>query len=82
MCNNCMLIELKIKSYFLQNKISIFLINKIISKYTSKCFKNNNNKIINYIINTLELNSYIIQELNLISFINNITKNSNNLIYY
>ena len=66
MCNNCMLIELKIKSYFLQNKISIFLINKIISKYPSKCFKNNNNKIINYIINTLELNSYIIQELNLI----------------
>jgi hypothetical protein len=75
MCKNCLLIELKLKSYYIKNNISIFLINKIISKYSSKCFKNNNIKIINYLIHTLEINSNIIQETNIFNYINNITKN-------
>lgn len=80
MCYNCLIIELKIKSYFIKNKISIIILNKIISNYQNKCFKNNKFKIINYIINTLELNSDIIQELELFTFINNITNKSNIIV--
>jgi hypothetical protein len=80
MCYNCLLIELKIKSYFIKNKISLFNINYIISKYKHECFKNNKYKIINYILNNLELNSNIIQELELFTFIDNITNKSNILV--
>jgi hypothetical protein len=73
MCYNCLVLELKIKSYFIQNKIPIYVFNKIIAKYDTKCFANNKYKIINYILKNLELNSNIIKEIDLLNFIDNIT---------
>jgi hypothetical protein len=73
MCYNCLVLELKIKSYFIQNKIPIYVFNKIIAKYDTKCFANNKHKIINYILKHLELNSNIIKEIDLLNFIDNIT---------
>ncbi len=73
MCYNCLVLELKIKSYFIQNKIPIFVFNKIIAKYDTKCFANNKYKIINYILKNLELNSTIIKQIDLLHFIDNIT---------
>lgn len=89
MCYNCLVLELKIKSYFIQNKIPIYVFNKIIAKYNTKCFANNKYKIINYILKNLELNTHIIKEIDLLNFINNITNseqldkiiNSNKTIY-
>lgn len=89
MCYNCLVIELKIKSYFIQNKIPIYVFNKIIAKYKTKCFANNKYKIINYILKNLELNTNIIKEIDLLNFIDNITNseqldkiiNSNKTIY-
>lgn len=73
MCYNCLILELKIKSYFIQNKIPIYVFNKIISKYDTKCFGNNKYKIINYILKSLELNTNIIKKIDLLNFIDNIT---------
>lgn len=74
---------------FIQNKIPIYVFNKIIAKYNTKCFANNKYKIINYILKNLELNTNIIKEIDLLNFIDNITNseqldkiiNSNKTIY-
>ncbi len=74
MCYNCLLVELKIKSYFIKNKVSLSNINYLLRKYKKECFKNNKNKIMNYVLYNLDLNPCALRELELYTYLDNIIK--------
>lgn len=78
MCYNCVIIELSIKSYLIQIKVEPFLYNYVFNKYTKKCFNNNKNRIMNFILYKLDINSKIKQNINLYKMIDNIIDNPYN----
>ncbi len=52
MCHKCILIELKIKTYYKRLNIRIYTINYLIlPKYNKICFKNNQIRLYNFIMN-------------------------------